>query len=106
MFDMANDNLAKDFGMKVGEIEEFMEMSATFLDSVDLQNGVYEEKGIQLLEEWEKKSDSLLLGNEKTILLSKAENPNEVLDLDAPAPVPVSNSKAPTTSKYNDLFNK
>lgn len=84
MFDMAMENITEDVANKVGEMERFMEMSANFMDSVDLQNGVFEEKGLQMLEQWEKESDSLLLGEEKGSLLLQAENDSEILDLDAP----------------------
>jgi len=86
MFDMAMENITEDVANKVGEMERFMEMSSNFMDSVDLQNGVFEEEGMQMLEQWEKESTSLLLGEEKSTLLLKAESDNEVLDLDAPVP--------------------
>ena len=86
MFDMAMENITEDVANKVGEMERFMELSANFMDSVDLQNGVFEEEGMKMLEEWEKESTSLLLGEEKTQLLLQAESDAEVLDLDAPIP--------------------
>ncbi|MTB49332.1 hypothetical protein E1J53_0000010 [Lewinella sp. W8] len=86
MFDMAMENITEDVANKVGEMERFMELSANFMDSVDLQNGVFEEEGMKMLEEWEKESTSLLLGEEKSQLLLKAESDSEVLDLDAPIP--------------------
>ncbi|WP_320055156.1 hypothetical protein [Neolewinella lacunae] len=86
MFDMAMENITEDVASKVGEMERFMEMSANFMDSVDLQNGVFEEEGMQMLEQWEKESTSLLLGEEKSQLLLQAENDSDVLDLDAPVP--------------------
>ena len=86
MFDMAMDNITEDVANKVGEMERFMEMSANFMDSVDLQNGVFEEEGMQMLEQWEKESTSLLLGEEKDQLLLQAQSDSEVLDLDAPVP--------------------
>lgn len=86
MFDMAMENITEDVANKVGEMERFMEMSSNFMDSVDLQNGVFEEEGMQMLEQWEKESTSLLLGEEKSQLLLQAESDNEVLDLDAPMP--------------------
>ena len=86
MFDMAMDNITEDVANKVGEMERFMEMSANFMDSVDLQNGVFEEEGMQMLEQWEKESTSLLLGEEKSQLLLQAESDSDVLDLDAPVP--------------------
>ena len=86
MFDAAMENIADDVANKVGEMERFMEMSANFMDSVDLQNGVFEEEGLQMLEKWEQESDSLLLGEQKDTLLLQAENDSEVLDLDTPLP--------------------
>lgn len=86
MFDMAMENITEDVANKVGEMERFMEMSANFMDSVDLQNGVFEEEGMQMLEQWEKESTSLLLGEEKDQLLLQAQSDSEVLDLDAPVP--------------------
>jgi len=57
MFDAAMEAIADDVANKVGEMEQFMEMSADFMESVDLQNGIFEEKGLKMLEEWEKKSN-------------------------------------------------
>ena len=36
MFDMALESIADDVANKVGEMERFMEMSSSFMDSVDL----------------------------------------------------------------------
>jgi phage shock protein A len=77
MFDQAMEVMADDVANKVGEMERFMEMSADFMDSVDLQNGVFEEQGLKMLEEYEKKSTLLLLGGKES-----AED--EVLDLKEP----------------------
>ena len=52
MFDRALEAIADDVANKVGEMERFMEMSANFMDSVDLQNGVFEEEGMKMLEKW------------------------------------------------------
>ena len=87
MFDQALEAIADDVSLKVGEMERFMEMSESFMNSVDLQNGVFEEKGMQMLEKWEKES-SLILGSEKDTLLLQAENDSDVLDLDAPVARP------------------
>lgn len=84
MFDMALEAIAEDVSQKVGEMERFMEMSANFMESVDLQNGVFEEEGLKMLEQWEKEGVSLLLGGEKQNLLTQANDDREVLDLDAP----------------------
>lgn len=102
MFDMAMENITEDVANKVGEMERFMEMSANFMDSVDLQNGVFEERGLRMLEEWEKESTSLLLGEEKGTLLLKAQNDTDVLDLDAPIKEKVSRSGH--KNQYDSFF--
>jgi len=90
MFHQTMEFLTEDYGRKLGEIEDFVEMSASFIASVDLQNGVYEENALKMLEQWEQRSDSLLLpAGDKQALIAEAYNPSAVLDLDAPEPVPV-----------------
>ncbi|MCB0649041.1 MAG: hypothetical protein KDC49_20365 [Saprospiraceae bacterium] len=64
MFDQALEFMADDVSQKVGEMEQFMEMSTDFMNSIDLQNGVFEEQGLKMLEEYEKKSTLLLLGKD------------------------------------------
>lgn len=89
MFDQALEAIADDVSAKVGEMERFMEVSSNFMDSVDLQNGVFEEEGMKMLEKWESEGVSLLLGNEKKDILKKANNDSEVLDLNAPVARPM-----------------
>lgn len=84
MFDMAMEAVADDVSNKVGEMERFMEMSSSFMDSIDLQNGVFEEEGMKMLEKWEKEGVSILLGEEKSVLVNQANNDNDVLDLNQP----------------------
>ena len=81
MFDQAMEYLAQDYGNKLGEIEHFMDVSKSFIDSVDLQNGVYEESAMKQLEAWEKQTDSLLLGDQKRVLISQSKDPAQVIDL-------------------------
>lgn len=83
IFDQAMDYLVDDYGAKVGEMERFMEVSSTFIDGVDLQNGVFQDEGLKMLEKWEKEP-SLVLKDQKSILIAKANDSNEVLDLMTP----------------------
>ncbi len=62
MFDMATEAVVDDVYSKIGEMERFIEISGSFIDSVDLQNGVYEQEGLELLEKMEKEGVSFLLG--------------------------------------------
>jgi len=56
MFDQALEAMAEEVSQKVGDMERFMDTSRNLLDSIDLQNGVFQEEGLQLLEQWEKQS--------------------------------------------------
>lgn len=89
MFDAALEAIADDVSQKVGEMERFMEMSANFMDSVDLQNGIFEEEGLKMLEKWEKEGVSLILGEEKNTLLLQANSEEDVLDLNQPIKEPI-----------------
>jgi len=102
MFDAAMEAIADDVASKVGEMERFMEMSANFMDSIDLQNGVFEEEGMKMLEQWEKEGVSLILGEEKHNLLLKANDDDEVLDLDQPIKEPV--REAGHRNQYDSFF--
>ncbi|MCC6281865.1 MAG: hypothetical protein IT262_14775 [Saprospiraceae bacterium] len=59
LYDQALEALAEDVGQKVGEMERFMDTSKNLMASIDLQNGVFEDEGLQLLEKWEKESPLL-----------------------------------------------
>jgi len=63
MFDMATEAVVEDVHNKIGEMERFIEISGSFIDSVDLQNGIYEQEGLELLEKMEKEGVSFLLGD-------------------------------------------
>ena len=76
IFDQAMEHIADDVANKVGEMERFMEISSDFMSSIDLQNGVFEEQGLKMLEEYEKKSTLLLLGGK--------EPKEDVLELKTP----------------------
>ena len=76
MFNMANEYLAADYAMKIGEIEDFVRLSDSFMSSVDLQNGVYEAEAIKMLEDWEKNADSIVLGDSKRLLIENNPSPS------------------------------
>lgn len=70
LFDESLEALADDISGKVGEMEQFMELSENFMASVDLQNGVFEEEGLKMLEKWEVEGVSKILGKEKQALVA------------------------------------
>lgn len=99
MFDAALENIADDVANKVGEMERFMEMSANFMDSVDLQNGVFEEDGLRMLEKWEKESTLMLLN-------SGESRSSGTLDLNEPIERPEKQTRSGGSSNnsYENLF--
>lgn len=92
IFDQAMEVIADDVANKVGEMERFMELSSSFMDSIDLQNGVFEEQGLKMLEEYEKQSTLLLLGGKEKI--------DEILELKQPETL-----KRSDNTDYDGLFN-
>ncbi len=92
MFDQAMEVIADDVANKVGEMERFMEMSSSFMNSIDLQNGVFEEQGMKMLEEYEKNSTLLLLGGTAKM--------DELEDLKQPI-----QQAQDMDTKYDGLFN-
>ena len=102
VFDQALEAIADDVSQKVGEMERFMEVSENFMQSVDLQNGIFEEEGLKMLEKWETEGASLLLGEAKQTLLDEANDDENVLDLNAPMkqPEPAQNRM----NQYDSFF--
>ena len=97
MFDQAMEAITDDVANKVGEMERFMEMSANFMESVDLQNGVFEEQGLAMLEKWEKESTLMLLGDGQTT--------DSSLDLNQPISRPEMRRNTDSgSSSYDNLF--
>lgn len=93
LFDQALESLADDVSNKVGEMERFMDTSRSLMDSIDLQNGVFEEDGLQLLEKWEKESPLMIqVGKDK----KHTEKP---LDLNKPPREPLKDE-----NDYTRLF--
>lgn len=97
MFDASLELIADDVSQKVGEMERFMEMSQNFMQSIDLQNGVFEEEGLNMLEKWEKESISILLGDDKEAVLLQ----NDTLDISQPIAEKEIEIKL---NKYDNLF--
>ena len=101
MFDRALEAVADDVSQKVGEMERFMQVSDSFMNSLDLQNGVFEEEGLKMLEKWEKEGTSLLLGDDKTLILEQAENDDDILDLEA---IPKREKAENRSNQYDTFF--
>jgi len=100
MFERALEVVTDDVSSKVGEMERFMDMSESFMNSIDLQNGIFEEEGLKMLEAWEKENSLLL--DEKTELLLESGEDASTLDLNEQM---VSKERvAERVNQYDSLF--
>ena len=57
IFDQAMEYIVDDIGMRIGEMERFMDVSADFMNNMDLENDMYEMQGLEALDEWSAKVD-------------------------------------------------
>ena len=111
LYDQALEAIAEDVSAKVGEMERFMEMSSTFMDSVDLQNGVLEERGLEMLERWEREGESMILGEgQKSALIAQANDEADVLHPDESSGAgrgkDASSSLEPRTNQFDRFFDE
>lgn len=53
-FDIATEKIADDVYKKIAEIEKYIDLSADVIDSIDIQNIMFEQEGLDMLEKMEK----------------------------------------------------
>ncbi len=99
LYDMALENLADDYFSKIGEMEQFMDESKSFLDGMDLQNGIYEEDALSKLDEWEKKTDGILSVGKARVRVAGVPD-----DVDAIGRPDELGSEEPKRQSYANLF--
>jgi len=92
VFDMAMESIVDDVHTKIGEMERFIEISGSFIDSVDLNNAVYEQEGLAMLEKMEKDGMSFLLGDHNIDQVMPEEKTETVYE------------EPDSFSDYKDLF--
>lgn len=95
IFEQALEFVQDDMGHKVGEIDRFMEMSASIMNTIDLENDVFQEKGLKMLEEMDKQDFSFLL--QPTVMPTITDDGMKVL-------VPVKKSDNNTNSKFDGIL--
>ena len=79
-FEHAMEIMIDEVSLKMGEMENFMDMTSGLMESIDLDNDVFDDKMLKNLEAWEKKSDSWILGEDKTTAIHDAYNPEKDID--------------------------
>lgn len=104
LYDMALEANARDYQNKLGEIEQFMYDSKNFIDTMDLENGVYEAEALAKLEEWEARSQKLMGGGtgKTKFQLPEAQQHNfRAIDQQIEQRLEVN-----PADNFDDLFNK
>jgi hypothetical protein len=72
LFDMAMEFAKDDYGMRVGEIENFFDQSQSFIDGLDIQNGVFEQEALDKMQKfWDESATSLLIGDATRVAVEK-----------------------------------
>jgi phage shock protein A len=95
MYEQTLEFMAQDLGQKVGEMDRFLDVSKNFMDGADIEAGVFDQRGLDMLEKWEH-TESTLLGNDKVLLLEQANNPSNTLEF--------SDRKKVDVGEYATLF--
>lgn len=99
LFEEAADYINDDLSTKIGEIEFMLESSETIMNNIDLQNGVFQQKGMDMLKEFEEKADKWLLLDPQQTNKSLADfNTNEVGQIQSKV--------VGSPNNFSSLFNK
>ncbi len=96
MFDAAMEAITDDVANKVGEMERFMEMSSNVMNSIDLQQGIFEDEGLKMLEQWEKESTLMLMDGDSSS--------SDTLNLDSPMAEPEQRKRGGSSKEGYDSF--
>ena len=72
LFDETMEFVIDDYAQKMGEIDDFMSSTDAILNGINLQNGMWEAEAEKQLRAFESRSDSLLLGGTKRLVLENA----------------------------------
>lgn len=68
LYDKSLEFMKEDLAFKIGQIERFMETSGSILTSGDIDTEILTEKGLNLLDEWNKKGELLQITSPKEAL--------------------------------------
>jgi len=102
IYEEAYEVLAEDIANKSGELTQMMEMSDSLMKNIDLDQGMMEERGMKMIEEWEKKADAWLQNSTtKSDAITKVSGQASKKPLSAQVEEVVDN-----TNQFSNLFNK
>lgn len=75
IYEEAYEVLSTDIANKSGELQQMLDMSESLMKNIDLEQGMLQEQGLKMIEEWEKKADSWLVNtSQKSDAVSKVSS--------------------------------
>jgi len=104
IFDQAMEFVVDDIGTKVGEMDRMLEASTDFINSVDLENALYEENGMKMLEEFDKRGMDTIFGTKKQANLNTGAENYAILNKYSAEPVEIKKVED-TSSEKKKYFN-
>ena len=63
LFEAGMESIQADIAHKNGELDRFVDVSKKIMDNIDLSNGVMQDKGMELLKQFESESGSILISD-------------------------------------------
>lgn len=90
MFDEAMEYVVEDIGSKIGEMDRMLDASAQFINTVDLEDDVYSEKGLKFIEDLEKRGIDNIFGETKQVTQGTTKTP---INFNIPTPVVVNKTE-------------
>lgn len=100
-YEQTLEHMAETMGNQMGEMEHFLDMSATLMDSIDLQNESFDDGVVAELEKWERNSQSWLLGDDKETIIAETNDENNTLNVDD---LVIDENKAQNVKQKLNLF--
>jgi hypothetical protein len=65
IYELAYEEITNDIVAKSADIEQMLEVSDSLMKNIDLEQGMMQEEGLRMIDEWEKKADNWLISTEK-----------------------------------------
>jgi hypothetical protein len=80
LFEMGMQEVANQIAQKTGEMDRFMDRTKEIMNNIDLRNGVMQDQGMKLLEQFENEQGSILLSDKdkKRILAQSSTASDEI----------------------------
>jgi hypothetical protein len=73
IYELAYEEITNDIVAKSADLEQMLDMSDSLMKNIDLEQGMMQEQGLAMIDEWEKKADSWLISSTgKNDAISKA----------------------------------